>query len=262
MYKIYEYVTESPSQLCHVAFVLLFINRAGSTICPTRHPIRMAYPNRERNHKRSILTKVLRSHSAQHARSQWVRKTSMSMNKEMIEKMRDQAKSPQAPSTVSSKAWYEELSQGGSYADDDSIGKAQMKKVGPEGQTATSREVTGAAVAGAITGFVLGGPLGAVAVGAASTAFVRSPSVAGGIVRKGGEAFARVGDQIGDRIMENEAARGTVEQAQGVWDKNVAPRVNAGLFNCGNIDDVVEDNKILDGVSDSSPVPDLRRMEV
>jgi methylthioribose-1-phosphate isomerase len=60
----------------------------------------------------------------------------------------------------------------------------------------TNRQLTGAAVAGGIAGLVIGGPIiGVVAAGGCALAVTRNGQT-GQVARAGGEAAARVGDQI------------------------------------------------------------------
>ena len=60
----------------------------------------------------------------------------------------------------------------------------------------TDREFAGATVAGAVAGLLLGGPIGAIAVGASSAYVVTTSSPAGNIVRKGGESVSKLGDKV------------------------------------------------------------------
>lgn len=67
----------------------------------------------------------------------------------------------------------------------------------------TKRQVTGATVTCALAGFVLGGPVGAIAGAASSAYLATTPTKYGKMVRLGGETVANMTEQVGDRVMNS-----------------------------------------------------------
>lgn len=107
--------------------------------------------------------------------------------------------------SASSRSWYESDSEhSADYTDLFSEDGTLLTK---EPTAANSRETVGAGVAGALTGLLLAGPLGAIAVGASAVYAAKTETHAGKIVRKGGESVA----SLADGVLENKHAKAAHE---------------------------------------------------